>query len=201
MFIGSSSNCSGCSHSHPSTRLSTLEADEKGRPEGCSAAFEPVCPSLLVPVRAGGRSSRGPTHTSAAVAMLDALLLLRQQQQHEHGRAAAQQRCCSPMPLVVPLPYPKMFRNQVQLHGDVLSYPAGPPGTCDVQDVPTLTQLVATRGFQGLLQQVLQRWRRAYGGGGRGLMDAWGCDSTDMEDAGELLHETWNNFEGGDQGD
>ncbi|GLI60532.1 hypothetical protein VaNZ11_002679 [Volvox africanus] len=154
----------------------------------------------------GGRKDTGPVATASALEALD-LLLLRQPH-----RMCVRHRCTAPMPLAVPLPFPKLFRSSVSQHGDVIppkpelrsstvAGSSGMGGTSSpsslaaaraagesVHSVPVLTRLQVTGEFEGWVRWVGDRWARAtVGAAGRAVLESWGFGRDDAAEIGSQL--------------
>ncbi|KAL6760932.1 hypothetical protein V8C86DRAFT_2544246 [Haematococcus lacustris] len=131
----------------------------------------------------GPRCGVGPVTTEQALLSLNALLLAAPR------RCAVQHRVVSPLPLLVPLPFPHIFSGAVGLHGDVSLQPGiGERLAGDVHSVPVLTKLLATSAFEGWTQAVVKQWRAASSApSGKALLDGWGFESSDVSELTESL--------------
>ncbi|MEW5302521.1 MAG: hypothetical protein WDW36_005299 [Sanguina aurantia] len=68
----------------------------------------------------GARCGEGPASTTSSLQALDSFLLRLQ------PRRCVQHRCVVPLPLALPLPYPRIFSRCISTHGDFLSDPRIP---------------------------------------------------------------------------
>uniref|UniRef100_A0A7S3QR85 Misato Segment II tubulin-like domain-containing protein n=1 Tax=Dunaliella tertiolecta TaxID=3047 RepID=A0A7S3QR85_DUNTE len=155
----------------------------------------------------GPRTAYGPAHCSTAHSELLALL------QRGPHRRCVQHLCIHPLPLLLPLPFPRMFSSAVGLNGDLSSpvaglrqshapsqqqgvTPAAPsaPSTRsdrlvhDVRTAPVITQLAASSEFEGYLNKVAQNWRQAAASCiGQTMLEGWGVSKSDATETEEAL--------------
>jgi len=151
----------------------------------------------------GGRTADGAlATTSRAGAALDAVLL-------RERRRCVQHACVVPMPMAVPLPFPRLFAHGLSRNGvppalatpaeapagaagASLSGPAPAHGVADVETAPLLVKLRSSRQFEGVVGRVLADVRRAHAlPGGQATLDAWGYGGGggDLDEVCERLAE------------
>ncbi|KAF5828118.1 Misato segment II tubulin-like domain-containing protein [Dunaliella salina] len=155
----------------------------------------------------GPRTVYGPASCSTAHTELLALL------QRGPQRRCVQHHCIHPLPLLLPLPFPRMFTHAVGLNGDLnssdtglrhrqaLSQPQGSTAAApaaasthtarlapDVRTAPVMTQLAASSEFEGYLNKVAQNWRQAASSSiGQTMLEGWGVSKSDVTETEETL--------------
>ena len=151
------------------------------------AAVNAGCLAESITLR-GARRGGQAAATAQAAAALDALLL------GEQRPRSVQHRCIVPMPMCVPLPYPRIFKPGVSYHGDLAGAGASSAGAApgrgggEVGTCPVLTRLIASSAHEQLLARTAAQLKQAAASvAGASTMAGWGYSGADVDELQERL--------------